>query len=170
MRHATPRPQRGFAAIAAIFLVVVLAALGGFMVTFSNTQQLTSAQDLQGSRAYWAARAGLEWGIGSVVDCANNATTCVKSVATPPPNCPMSPTWAAPFEGGFNVTVTCTRTDYTEDAATANKFIYQFTSKAFIAGSLAGSVGFIERSVSASIECAKVDPVAPSTFITYLCG
>jgi len=29
--------QRGFAAIAAIFLVLVLAALGGFMVSFSNT-------------------------------------------------------------------------------------------------------------------------------------
>ena len=57
-----PHDQHGFAVIAAIFLVVVLAALGGFMVTFSNTQQLTSAQDLQGSRAYWAARAGLGWG------------------------------------------------------------------------------------------------------------
>jgi len=43
--------QHGFAAIAAIFLVVVLAALGAFMVTYSNTQQLTSAQDIQGSRA-----------------------------------------------------------------------------------------------------------------------
>ena len=50
--------QQGFAAIAAVFLVVVLAALGAFMVTFSNTQQLTSAQDVQGSRAYWAARGG----------------------------------------------------------------------------------------------------------------
>ena len=64
MKHSHPA-QRGFAAIAAIFLVVVLAALGGFMLTFSNTQQLTSAQDVQGSRAYWAARAGLEWGIAS---------------------------------------------------------------------------------------------------------
>ena len=58
--------QTGFAAIAAIFLVVVLAALGGFMMIFSNTQQLTSAQDFQGSRAYWAARGGLEWAIASV--------------------------------------------------------------------------------------------------------
>ena len=60
-RHSSR--HNGFAAIAAIFLLVALAALGAFMVTFSNTQQLTSAQDLQGSRAYWAARAGLEWGI-----------------------------------------------------------------------------------------------------------
>ncbi len=63
--NCTPRHlrQSGFAAIAAIFVLVVLAALGAFMVTSSNTQQLTSALDVQGSRAYWAARAGLEWGL-----------------------------------------------------------------------------------------------------------
>ena len=58
--------QRGFAAIAAIFLLVTLAALGGYMLTFSNTQQLTFAQDVQGARAYWAASAGLEWGLGNI--------------------------------------------------------------------------------------------------------
>ena len=51
---SSPRPN-GFAAIAALFLVVVLAALGVFMWHMGATQQLTSVQDLQGSRAYWAA-------------------------------------------------------------------------------------------------------------------
>lgn len=133
--------QQGFAAIAAVFLVVVLAALGAFMVTFSNTQQLTSAQDVQGSRAYWAARAGLEWGIGSVV-----------ASAAVPPGCPASPTaLAATFDGGFTVTVTCNRTDYTEAAAAPNRFVYQLTAIARTAGA-PGSVGYIERSISASLE------------------
>ena len=132
--------QRGFAAIAAIFLVVVLAALGAFMVTFSNTQQLTSAQDIQGSRAYWAARAGLEWGIGSV---AANAGI--------PPACPASPTTlATTFDGGFTVTVTCSRSDYTE--ATQTKSIYQITATAVASTGSVGSIGFIERSMSASME------------------
>ena len=82
--------QRGFAAIAAIFLVVVLAALGAFMVTFSNTAQLTSAQDVQGSRAYWAARGGLEWAIAS--------TTAAVA-------CPASPTSLT--LNGFAVAVSC---------------------------------------------------------------
>jgi len=130
--------QHGFAAIAAIFLVVILAALGAFMVTFSNTQQLTSAQDLQGSRAYWAARAGLEWGIGSVA-----------ADAGIPPVCPASPTTLATnFDGGFTVKVTLCRSDYTE--ATLTKSIYQVTSLAST-GSV-GSIGFIERSMSASLE------------------
>ena len=57
--------QHGFAAIAAIFLVLVLAAFGAFMVSFSNTQHLNTARDVQGSRAYWAARAGEGHAFGS---------------------------------------------------------------------------------------------------------
>ncbi len=134
--------QRGFAAIAAIFLLVVLAALGGFMLTFSNTQQLTSAQDIQGSRAYWAARAGLEWGIGNVNP--QSAATAV---------CPTSPTslagGAVPFEGGFTVIVTCTQLIYNE--AGENRKIFSFTSVAKNA-TAPGSLGFIERSLSAAME------------------
>ncbi|MEO6292137.1 MAG: hypothetical protein ABIO88_05895 [Burkholderiaceae bacterium] len=122
--------QQGFAAIAAIFLVVVLAALGGFMLTFSNTQQLTSAQDMQGSRAYWAARAGLEWGIAS-------------ATAT----CPASPTTLT--VDTFTVAITCALQTYPEAGATVT--IFSFTSVASAAGAV-GSVGYIERSVSASME------------------
>ena len=193
MRSTIAR-QRGFAAIAAIFLVVVLAALGGFMLTFSNTQQLTSAQDVQGSRAYWAARAGLEWGIGSVVKCANTPATCDRTITTPPP-CPAATTTTcqpspyslpispATFDGGFTVAVTWNVASYFEAApeptATANRFIYQFTSVAKT-GSV-GTIGYVERSVSASMECMRnapkngvdykplSDPVAPDP-LTYTCG
>jgi MSHA biogenesis protein MshP len=136
MKRSRPT-QRGFAAIAAIFLVVVLAALGAFMVTFSNTQQLTAAQDLQGSRAYWAARAGLEWAIAGVV----------ASAATPPAVCPSS---AAPTSvEGFTLSISCSRQTYTEAGAEVR--IFQFKSVAVSAGSV-GSIGYIERSVSATIE------------------
>ena len=148
--------QRGFAAIAAIFLVVVLAALGAFMVTFSNTQQLTSAQDIQGSRAYWAARAGLEWGIGSVAASTATPPACpVLPVPASPSSTPTSSTTPLPtsFDGGFSVTVNCVRNDYEEAPAmpgTPNRFIYQITAVAST-GSV-GSIGFIERSMSASME------------------
>lgn len=130
--------QQGFAAIAAIFLVVVLAALGGFMLTFSNAQHLTSAQDIQGSRAYWAARAGLEWGIASVAGVA-------------PAVCPASPTVLA--IDGFNVTISCGPETYQDQggAVPGVVTIFQLTSVAASAGGV-GTVGFIERSVSASLE------------------
>jgi MSHA biogenesis protein MshP len=54
---------RGFALFTAIFILVVLAALGAFILNISSGQQLGSALDLQGVRAYQAARAGIEWGL-----------------------------------------------------------------------------------------------------------
>lgn len=135
------RPQRGFAAVAAIFLVVILAALGGFMVSFSNTQQITSAQDLQGSRAYWAARAGLEWTIGAVV-----ASAPVPPATTPAATCPVS---APPASiDGFGLTITCDRQLYTE----GTKSVYIFRISSVAATGSVGTIGRIERSVSASLE------------------
>jgi len=136
-----PRRQHGFAAVAAVFLVVILAALGAFMVTFSNTQQLTAAQDVQGTRAYWAARAGLEWGVGTVM--AN---------ATVPPPCPAaSTTLTTVFDGGFTVTVSCVRTDFVEASATANRFLFRIDAVARSAG-VVGSVGYVERSLTVFME------------------
>jgi MSHA biogenesis protein MshP len=124
------RASNGFAAIAAIFLVVGLATLGAFMLTFSNTQQLTSAQDVQGTRAYWAARAGLEWGISSANVAAAYPTSTTLTV------------------DGFSVVVTCGLTSFTEAGAAVN--LIQLSSVATTGTS--GSIGYIERSVSASLE------------------
>jgi MSHA biogenesis protein MshP len=123
--------QRGFAAIAAIFLVVVLAALGGFMVSISNSQQISSAQDVMGTRAYWAARGGLEWGVAS----ANAASVC-----------PASPTALA--MDGFAVSVTCNANAFSEGGKTVTILSVNAVASA---GSL-GSFTYVERSVSAGLE------------------
>jgi MSHA biogenesis protein MshP len=60
--------QKGFTIVQAIFVLVVLGMLGAYMVTMSTVQQATSTQTLMQARAYQAARAGLEWGIKTVVD------------------------------------------------------------------------------------------------------
>ncbi len=132
--------QQGFAAIAAVFLVVGLAALGAFMVTFSNTQQLTSAQDVQGTRAYWAARAGLEWGVGAVSAVANPASLSASTCTT---STPIN-------TDGFSVVVTCSVTVFAE--AGGNPYLVQMRSVAASQGSSVGSVAYVERSLSASIE------------------
>jgi len=130
------RTQQGFAAIAAIFLIVALAALGGYMVSFSNSQQITSAQDVQGSRAYWAARAGLEWGV------ANHVAAAACSAAST----------ALAIEG-FTVTVTCRMATYADSGITpgVSPRIFQFTATA-VSGGAPGGIGYIERSVSTSLE------------------
>lgn len=119
MRSAAKR-IRGFAIVSAIFILVVLAALGAFIVTISSNQQIGSALDVQGVRAYQAARAGIEWGVYQV-----QATLDYNfSYGTIPPlavgnaspdlrACPTSPASFSPTAStlsNFTVTVTCTET------------------------------------------------------------
>ncbi len=57
------RRQAGIGLITAIFLIVILAGLGIAMVTIWSSQQSSSQMDEQGTRAYQAARAGIEYGL-----------------------------------------------------------------------------------------------------------
>lgn len=57
------REQKGFAMVAAIAILLILAALGTFAMRLSTTQHMSFALDIQSSQVYQAARAGLEWGI-----------------------------------------------------------------------------------------------------------
>ncbi len=123
--------QGGFAIVSAIFLLVVLAALGAFMLTFSNTQQFTSAQDVQGSRAYWAAKGGVQWAAGAII----SSNAC--------------PSGQPAFTDGFTVLVTCTSNTYTEGAS--NRTIFWVTSTAS-AGSAVGNAAYTERQIQAFIE------------------
>ncbi|MCX8017748.1 MAG: hypothetical protein N2690_07625, partial [Rhodocyclaceae bacterium] len=57
------KPERGFGAIAAIMVLVILAALAAAIIGIGTTQQSTAALDLMSARAWQAARAGNEWGL-----------------------------------------------------------------------------------------------------------
>ena len=108
--RSTPKRLRGFAIVSAIFILVVLASLGAFIVNISTSQQIGSALDVQGVRAYHAARAGIEWGLYQVqasVGYNFGYTSTNPNTRT----CPASPTSfllpAAPTLAGFTVTVVC---------------------------------------------------------------
>ncbi|RJF98843.1 MSHA biogenesis protein MshP [Noviherbaspirillum saxi] len=55
--------QKGFGAIAAIVVLVILAVFAGAIVKFGTAQQLGSAQDIESARAWQAAKAGTDWGL-----------------------------------------------------------------------------------------------------------
>src|SRR3990172_2936053 len=84
-----PAGQRGLSIVTAIFLMVVLAMLGAFMLSVTGLQQSSSQLDVQGVRAYQAARAGIEWGAWQVLDPNRtlNPVTCSPVVL---PGCPAS--------------------------------------------------------------------------------
>jgi len=95
-RRRTLRRSAGVGLVTAIFLLVVLSALAVAMVAISGAQQATSALDVQGARAYQAARAGIEWGLFQKLR--NGSCQPSTSFAMP----------AASSLNGFVVTVTCT--------------------------------------------------------------
>ena len=149
MKHIHPA-EHGFASIVAIFLLVVMAAMGSFMLTFSNTQQLASAQDIKGSQAYWAARAGLEWGMGYVIRQPARTVECADLHGELTDFDGDFTEELTGFDGGFTVAVTCKKSVYTKGVK--NIKIFSITSVASNDPATPGNVGFVERSVSASIE------------------
>lgn len=117
--NAAAKRMQGFAIVTAIFILVVLAALGAFIVSISTNQQIGTALDIQGVRAYQATKSGVEWGIYQIeATPAYNFSygTPAVAVGNANPNtraCPASPASfapAAPTLAGFTVTVTCAAT------------------------------------------------------------
>ena len=93
------RRERGFSLITAIFLLVILAAVGAFIVTIGAVQHTTMSSSIQGARAYHAARTGIEWGVYSALN---------------PPGCFAPTTFSPAGLDGFQVTVTCAATSHQE--------------------------------------------------------
>lgn len=71
------RSQQGFSMITVIFLLVVLTGLGTVILQVGTTQHMGMAMALEGRQAYYAARAGLEWGRHVLInsDICNASTT-----------------------------------------------------------------------------------------------
>ena len=129
--------QRGFSLVSAIFLLVVIAALGTFAVTLSTTQQQSSAMDVMGARAYQAARAGIEWGTYQAL---RNAGACAVTTTLP----------ALPGTlNGFTVIVTCTPTAFVENGIPGNSFL--LVSNANAKQGTAGTPSYVEREIRAII-------------------
>lgn len=139
MRHR--RPPRGAALVTAIFLLVVLAALGAYMVTLSGVQTVTTSQSLQAARAYVGARAGLDWAIHRAVGPAAGSGLCAASAAFTPTGNGLT---------GVSVAVTCSTTPgATYSRGITSYYIYYLTS----AGTYgtAGTPDYVERKLEATV-------------------
>lgn len=131
------RRSRGFAAIAAVFVLMILGLLGTSMVTISSASQRTAAFDVLGARALQAARAGIEFGAYQALvngGCATTALTLTDGLA------------------GFGVNVQCTSTSHVEVAAPAI-VMYQLTATACNRGTCPGSADatYVERQMRTTV-------------------
>jgi MSHA biogenesis protein MshP len=129
---------RGFALVSAIFILVVLAALGAFILNISTNQQIGSALDVQGVRAYQAARAGIEWGLYQQLPLQRvnlpTYATCAPGFGTFPD-----------LVFGFTVTVSCTPyADPTHGGPTVYEIVSTACSQAPCPNTSPGNL-YIER-------------------------
>lgn len=134
--------QCGFSLISAIFLLVVIAALGTFAVTLSTAQNQSQTLDILGARGYQAALSGVEWAAYNVnqqpanspivwAGCATGATVTVGGNLAP-----------------FTVTVNCTAVSAVEGATTF--WIYSISSQAKTAG-VPGDSNYVEQEATAKL-------------------
>jgi MSHA biogenesis protein MshP len=114
--------QRGFAYIAAIVLLLVVAGISVALLRLTSTQQGTVNQALLGAKASQAARAGVEWMVYRILN--DGADGCPAAADL------------ADFrtDSGFRVSVGCTVRPYKEGETVAGtpaavvpfqKFIYE---------------------------------------------
>ena len=137
----------GFSLMSAIFLLVVMTLLGAYVVTLATSQQTAQALDVEGVRAYQAARAGVEWGAWQMLQAPAGGfrTSCDGATYATPISAPLS--GLAGTLGGFSVQVQCGSATTTE--AGVNVRVYRLTVTAS-KGTLAG-IFYVERQLQAVI-------------------
>ncbi len=127
--------QKGINLVSVIFLLVVISAIGVFMLTLGNVQQQTSTLSILSSRAVYAAESGMQWAIRSVL------TTNDCSAFTGDFNL------SGAFASNFTISPSCAFTTHVENPLTYN--VYQLTVTARN-GSI-GDVDYISRTISAKV-------------------
>lgn len=149
--------ERGFTLVTALFLLVVLALLGLFIVSVFGLQQSSQALDVSGTRTYAGAQAGVEWALVQVLDPDNNDPLLVPANPQPPA---CFATQAVPLGAAFSgitVSVSCAVTTTTE--LNRNVAVYLLTATASTG---AGTAYPISRQVTATVSrCTDPTGTAP---------
>ena len=126
--------QRGFSLVAAMFLVIIVGMIAGFMVNISNVQRAETTLGLMGMRANAAAASGMEWAVAETL-AANR--------------CPANTSFglSGTVFNGFTVTTQCIARAVTEGARSYSTF--RLTTIASFGQ--AGREDFYQRTLVASV-------------------
>ncbi|MDH3748440.1 MAG: pilus assembly protein MshP [Gammaproteobacteria bacterium] len=125
--------QQGISLVPALFLMIVLAALGVVAVRLNAVQSQTVVLAMQSARAYAAARAGVEW---SAYQALINSS-CVSSALT------LTEVGLA----GFIVDTTCAVSTHAEGPAT----VRVYTIDAFARSGSYGTPDYVSRRIQSTI-------------------
>lgn len=124
---------RGFALVSALFLIVVLSALGAFLVNLVAVQHATPAMRVRAARADYAARSGMAWAVHRALDsgvCADADFALGEGALA-----------------GFSVSVRCAASVHDLSGAAAPYYVIDVSAQA---GSY-DSADFVARSLQAKV-------------------
>lgn len=132
-RQTTKNRQRGISLVPALFLLIVLAALGIVAVRLNAVQTQTVVLAMQSARAYSAARAGIEWSAYQALinnSCANGSLALTEAGLN-----------------GFTVETQCVFSTHTEGPQSTR--IY--TIDAFAYSGVYGTPDYVSRRIRSTI-------------------
>lgn len=167
--------ESGFAAVTAIVILVILAVLATAVVAVSGLRYTSLALDVLGSRAYQAARAGIEWGAYQIRN-PEDTNAAPPGPYTAQYSCPAPLTQIASFALGgglsdFTVTVQCSANPaYTEFGNIVTIYQLLATSCNLPVGAAPGTCpnnsttafNYVERQVTAVMETCRLSAGGPS--------
>lgn len=111
MRPESHRLRRsGFALVAALAVLVLVASLGSMMLRLVSVEQAASSTSILGARAHFAAQSGIEWGLHEIIAASR---------------CPAATTPLVLAEGalaGFRVDVACSESTHSEGTRLRTRF------------------------------------------------
>jgi len=126
--------QHGFTIVLAMFILVILALLGSYMVRLAGVQHGTSTLTWQSAKAYQAAKAGMGWAVKTIKSGGNCASLTSQNISFP----------GIP---GFTVSFTCTMLNYQEGTGTPK--IFKINSRSEF-GAFLGQ-DYVSRAIEASL-------------------
>ncbi len=137
IRHGKRPRHAGFAIVPALFLLVVLGALGLVAVRVGLGQQQAVTMGLMQSRASAAADAGIQWGAFRALNgsCVGSTTLSLTEKAL----------------AGFTVVVTCTATAFTDGSRSSSGTNNSYVLNAAASAGTYGQPGYVHRALSATI-------------------
>lgn len=153
--------QRGISVISAVFLLLLMAGLAAYMANIISATHITAAADIGGSRAYQAARAGVEWAMYQIDP---DAQSEINGVLPLPSSCPALNVPLAIFPGHTVRIVQCDAFPlgggvYTEGSRQLRIFRIAATATA-----LGAKAPGIERRVEVTIEKCRDTAVTAAPF------
>ena len=136
-RRRSANRQRAFSLVPALFLLIVLAALGIVAVRITAVESQTVVLGMQSARAYAAAKTGIDWAAYRALvggSCAADTLTLSEGGAA-----------------GFVVDATCSASSHSEGSAT----VTVYTIEVFARSGTYGTPDYVSRRLRATVTDAS---------------